>query len=121
MKKVEPNNIHPMKPPIGIIRNATLSEIMPLIIPIAEKMNLRLNRVSDFKKAVKTLENCILHEIWHIEWSNVNWIKYTDVKAEQLTIKDFNIDRRLLSDFLKVRSKNIIHTERIQVDSLKNK
>lgn len=115
MTKVDSNDMHPMKPYIGLIRGAKMSEIEPLLIPIAERRGLKLSKLRDFKKAVKLLENCILHEIWHIGWGNVNWLKYTDIKIEEITIADFNINRELLADFLRIRSNNIIHLERIQV------
>lgn len=115
MTKVDANDMHPMKPYIGLIRGAKITEIEPLLIPIAENRGLKLSKLSDFKKAVKILEDCILYEIWHTGWSNVHWLKYTDVKANRVTISDFNINRKLLADFLRIRSGNIIQIERIEV------
>lgn len=99
---------HTIKPYITIIRNAKISELTPLLIPIAECKGLNLSRLSDFKKAVKLLENHILYEIWHTGWGNIDWNYYSDVKAEYNKIKGFNINKKLLANFLRVKSKNII-------------
>jgi len=115
MIEVNENNRDSKKPHIGIIAKATISEIMPLLTPIAIKKNLNLSRLSDFREAVEILEDCILREIWHTGWSNVNWNNYTEVKADILTIEDFNINIQLLSDFLNIRSKNIINLKRVVV------
>ena len=115
MIKVERNNTPEMKPYISIIGNAKITEITPLLIPIAKKMNLNLSKLVDFRKAVKTLEVCILHEIWETGWNNVNWDIYTDIRIKELNIENFNINKQLLSDFLRIRSKNIIHDKRTSV------
>jgi hypothetical protein len=103
------------KPLIEVIRGAKISEVLPLLTTIANKKNLKLSRLSDFQRAVTILENCILHETWHTGWSNVNWDNYADVKVSILSVENIRINNKLLSDFLKIRSNNIINHERTQV------
>lgn len=102
-----------VKPVIDIVRYAKLNDLMPLLEPIAYHNNWKLNRVSDFKKAVKTFENCLLNDIGFLGWDKVNWTKLAEVKGyHRANFSDFKMDNTLLGKFLEVRSKNIYNIEK---------